>query len=379
MSGIFKSIKKVFKKVGKAIKKIAPYLIIAAGVYFGGSYLMSTYGGATSAAAGSAATSFTKSAGVWKSFLGGLTNGSAAQSAAAFAEGSYQASLGLNSLPLSGQVAAGTSAVNALNGTLSTKQAVDVGVNLAKGAWTQAGGDPQAMSNIVQKAWNQSQSINEQLLSVDAAGSSAISTLDSSTMAQIDKDMEWGGDIYQRALAKGGGVEQAATNVSSPTTMLSGRYAEDAGTLPVASDAKQMVGDISYPSGVDYSQQSGVITAAQQAAKTNTADTAVDSGWKGLLTSMITSNEAAAANTAKYNQDYLAHLKDLANRRDTANKNQLMWSMAQTGLKAVGGYMTASAERKEANRARNWSRSEDKPMWDPWSGEHRKGIITEQV
>ena len=69
MSGIFKSIKKVFKKVGKVIKKIAPYLIIAAGVYFGGSYLMSTYGGAGSAAAGSAATSFTKSAGVWKSFL----------------------------------------------------------------------------------------------------------------------------------------------------------------------------------------------------------------------------------------------------------------------------------------------------------------------
>jgi len=77
MSGIFKSIKKMFKKVGKVIKKIAPYLIIAAGVYFGGSYLMSTYGGATAGAAGSAATSFTKSAGVWKSFLGGLTNGSA--------------------------------------------------------------------------------------------------------------------------------------------------------------------------------------------------------------------------------------------------------------------------------------------------------------
>ena len=378
MSGIFKSIKKVFKKVGKVIKKIAPYLIIAAGVYFGGSYLMSTYGGATSAAAGSAATSFTKSAGVWKSFLGGLSNGSAAQSAAAFAEGSYQASLGLNALPLSGQVLAGTSSVNALNGTLSTQQAVTAGVDLTKGAFLQAGGDAQAASNIVQKAWSQSQAINEQLLSVDAAGSSAISTLDSSTMAQIDKDMAWGGDIYQRALAKGGAVEQAATDVSAPTgTMLSGSYQSDAGILPAASDAKQMVGDISYPSGVDYSQQSGVITAAQQAAKTNTADTAV--GTQGVLGLLLEQNRTAAATTAQYNKDYLGYLRDMADRRDTANKNQLMWSMAQTGLKAIGGYMTAKAEEKEAGRARNWSRSEDKPMWDPWSGEHRKGIITEQV
>jgi hypothetical protein len=74
-----------------------------------------------------------------------------------------------------------------------------------------------------------------------------------------------------------------------------------------------------------------------------------------------------------------AFMENAAAKREEASKRQLMWSIAQTGLKAVGGYMTASAERKEAGRARNWSRSEDKPMWDPWSGEHRKGIITEQV
>ena len=379
MSGIFKSIKKMFKKVGKVIKKIAPALIIAAGVYFGGSYLMSTYGGATSAAAGSAATSFTKSAGVWKSFLGGLTNGSAAQSAATFAEASYQTSIGAGALSLSGQVAAGTSAVNSLNGVLSTQQAVSAGVSFARGAWSQAGGDPQSGWNIIFKGLNQSQAINANQLNINQAGSSAITTLDSSTMGQIEQDMAWGGDINQRALAQGAQPLKAPTDVSAPTgTMLSGSYQSDAGTLPPASDARQMVGDISYPSGVDYSQQSGVITAAQQAAKTNTADAAVG-GTQGILGLILEQNRTAAATTAQYNKDYLSHLKDMADRRDTANKNQLMWSMAQTGLKTLGAWSSAKAEEKEANRARNWSRSEDKPMWDPWSGEHRKGIITEQV
>ena len=105
MSGIFKSVKKTLKKVGKFIKKIAPVLIIAAGVYFGGAYLMSS-GAASAGAAGSVGTSFTKAAGVWKSFIGGMSNGTASQSAAAFAEASYQASQGAGALPVSGQVAA---------------------------------------------------------------------------------------------------------------------------------------------------------------------------------------------------------------------------------------------------------------------------------
>ena len=88
MSGIFKSVKKAFKKVGKVVKKIAPMLIVAAAVYFGGSYLMSMAGGASAAQSASVATSFTKSAGVWKSFIGGLANGTAASSAAAYAESS---------------------------------------------------------------------------------------------------------------------------------------------------------------------------------------------------------------------------------------------------------------------------------------------------
>ena len=367
MSGIFKSIKKVFKKVGKVIKKIAPYLIIAAGVYFGGSYLMSTYGGATSAAAGSAATSFTKSAGVWKSFLGGLTNGTAAQSAAAFAEGSYQASIGAGALSLSGQVAAGTAAVNSLNGVLSTQEAVAAGVDFAKGAWTQAGGDPQSGWNIIFKGLNQSQAINAGQLGVDAAGSSAITTLDSSTMAQIEKDMAWGGDISQRALAKGGAVEQAATDVSSPTTMLSGRYAEDAGTLPVG-DVFQGEGEV--PGAQNAIAKAGII------ADGSGSSTQLPAGGDRSLMQMIYDRDVAnAAERSQYNSDMLTFMREQAADRKAANKNQLLWSIAQTGLKAVGGYMTAKSEEEYRDRPRNWKRKEDEPMWDPWSGEKRKGII----
>ena len=130
MSGIFKSIKKAFKKVGKLVKKIAPVLIIAAAVYFGGAYLMSVGGGATAGAAGSAATSFTKSAGVWKSFLGGLANGNAGSSAAAYAEASY-AAVGSN-LSLAAQVTAGTNAVQSLGVTHNVASAVDVGLASGK-------------------------------------------------------------------------------------------------------------------------------------------------------------------------------------------------------------------------------------------------------
>jgi len=129
MSGIFKSIKKGFKKVGKIVKKIAPVLIIAAAVYFGGAYLMSM-GAASGAAPASVATSFTKSAGVWKSFLGGLANGNAASSAAAYAEASYMATAA--KMPLSAQVVAGTNAVQSLGIVHNVETAVSVGFSSAE-------------------------------------------------------------------------------------------------------------------------------------------------------------------------------------------------------------------------------------------------------
>jgi hypothetical protein len=127
MSGIFKSIKKAFKGIGKLVKKLAPVLIIAAGVYFGGSYMMSMAGGASAAQSASVAGSFTKSAGVWQSFMGGLANGNAASSAAAYAEASYSAMQGGASV--AAQAVAGTSAVQSLSAVHNVELAVKLGTN----------------------------------------------------------------------------------------------------------------------------------------------------------------------------------------------------------------------------------------------------------
>lgn len=149
------AIKKFFKKVTKFVKKIAPVLIVAAAVYFGGAYLMASAGTAGASAgasvtyaAGGVGEAFTKSAGVWKSFLGGLSTGTASQSAVAFAEGSFKASkVGMS---LSGQVAAGTSAVNMLSTGVSTGEAVKQGFALADAAF-KSGGDVQSSWDIL---WN---------------------------------------------------------------------------------------------------------------------------------------------------------------------------------------------------------------------------------
>jgi hypothetical protein len=145
MSGIFKSVKKALKKVGKVIKKIAPILIIAAAVYFGGAYLMAS-AGTTGAAAGASVTygaggagatvgqsvgaAFTKSGGVWKSFLSGLSNGTASQSAVAYAEASY-ATMNTGA-SLSAQVVAGTSAVEALGIYGNVAEAIPAGGKAAE-------------------------------------------------------------------------------------------------------------------------------------------------------------------------------------------------------------------------------------------------------
>ena len=178
MSGIFKSVKKTFKKVGKVIKKIAPVLIVAAAVYFGGAYLMSMSAGP--AAAGSVAQSVTKSAGVWKSFLGGLSNGTAAQSAASYAEASY-ITMVKHGGSLSAQVAAGTSAVEALGATGSMAQSVPIGVS-AGNTYTQvlqSGATPEIAQQAATQSVAESLGVTtlEKLPGADAAAEAAITTL----------------------------------------------------------------------------------------------------------------------------------------------------------------------------------------------------------
>lgn len=196
MSGIFKAVKKTIKKIGKVIKKIAPYLLIAAAVYFGGAYLMSS-GAATAGAAGSVGTSFTKAGGVWKAFLSGMGNGTASQSAAAFAEASYQTSIGANPLPLSGQVAAGTSAVNALSNMGGTADAVKAGVDFARNSWNQAGGNPQGGWNIILNGLNKTQTVIKKAATSGVSPANAVwggTTADSNAVSlMMEEDAPGGG------------------------------------------------------------------------------------------------------------------------------------------------------------------------------------------
>jgi len=359
MSGIFKSIKKVFKKVGKVVKKIAPYLIIAGAVYFGGSYLMSLYGGASASAAGTAATSFTKSAGVWKSFFSGITNGTAAQSAAAFAEASYQTSIGAGALSLSGQVAAGTSAVNSLNGVLSTQQAVAAGVDFARGAWTQAGGDAQSGWNIIFKGLNQSQAINTGQLNIDAAGSSAITTADSMY------DESYGMGQLASHPGQAGHIPGLEGTFTTPEAQRIYALGSDGGATK-GFDASKMVGDVTATGG-DLGE-----SVIDQDVASATTSTQLTAGGDNTFWKMYMDQEAQnRLDRNSYNEKYLSHLKDLANRRDASNKNQLLWSIAQTGLKTVGSYLTAKdeADYRDRHDPLNWEKKEDEPRW-------QRGIIT---
>ena len=133
-------------------------------------------------------------------------------------------------------------------------------------------------------------------------------------------------------------------------------------------DASKMVGDVT---GGDPSSAKDVAT---DVASATTSGTQLQAG--GLFTrDYLKILEAGQAQNKASNDRMYQILENAAAAREKANKNQLMWSMAQTGLKAFGAYSTAKAEEEYRDRPRNWKRKEDEPMWDPWSGEKRKGII----
>ena len=127
MSGIFKSVKKVFRNIGKFFKKYWKAIVIAAAVYFGGAYLMARMGGAGAAAQSALGLgeaysgmgvgqriggAFRHSGNIWRNALSSmLMGGSATASASAYS----QAVVGMSGRSISSQVAAGTSAVQSLN------------------------------------------------------------------------------------------------------------------------------------------------------------------------------------------------------------------------------------------------------------------------
>jgi len=111
MSGVFKSVKKVFRSVGNFIKKYWKPIVIAAAVYFGGAYLMSAGGGSSVAAATKVGTSATHAGQVWRNAVSSMLSGGGAKaSASAYADAVYKA----KNLSVSNEVIAGANAVKGI-------------------------------------------------------------------------------------------------------------------------------------------------------------------------------------------------------------------------------------------------------------------------
>ena len=339
MSGIFKSVKKAFKKIGKVIKKIAPVLIVAAAVYFGGSYLMASMGGASAQAAGSVATSFTKSAGMWKSFLGGISNGTASSSAVAFAEGSYKASQA--GMALSGQVAAGTAAVNSLSTVGSVGEAVKTGVGMAKSAFS-SGSDPQTSWNILFNGLNDTTATPAAATAASASGYETgifhSESADAASSGYLESDPLGGGSgvLGEEVASTSGFTSQGETLETAPRT---------------------------WPA-----QQVGVATT--QPATTTLAETLPAAAEKvdkpSIMQQMIFDmREQALLDRQDYNALVIAQNKE----RASIDKMKLGLSAGGLLLNAFGQAQQAKAAEEERKRRLEWKPTEQ--HMNPY-----KGLIT---
>jgi len=305
MSGIFKSVKKAFKSIGKIVKKVLPVLVVAAAVYFGGSYLMSLGAQSGSAAAMSTATSVSKSAGVWKSFLGGLGSGTASSNAAAFAEASYQA---MGALPVSGQVAAGTAAVNAVGTGMKVGEAVTFGVNAAQTAWG---------SGSTQSAW-------QSLIGGFGATPDAVATVASQTAfpASGNIAMSASGEAVNAAT---GTTEGLATGSTNMTPYSSGEpLMTDAGAGTASAVAKPATDFVSAGQSGDY------------LGSLRTQST-------GLFDVMLENIKQGSEEAAKRHTERMAAMK-------------MGWAIQGGGLimSGLGAYASAKDKEKELDRTRNW-------------------------
>jgi hypothetical protein len=326
MSGIFKSVKKTLKKIGKVVKKIAPYLILAAGVYFGGSYLMSMAGGANAAQSASVATSFTKSAGVWKSFMGGLANGTASSSAAAFAEGSYVAMQG--GLPLSAQVAAGTSAVQSLGVTNNVAMAVANGQQAGK------------LYNQSMQSGMSSTEAMQQALAGSPVTDATSSNVSGGATQQIDLTTN----------APGGGLIAPSASADGSAHLMEGR-----------TDA---------------------VTAADQAGGTvggsNVPDTTARFGKPGGLAETM-AQQSMDLRTQQMALSQTQHAETMKMYELSHQQNMMGMYMRGAGvlLNAYGQYSQTKADEKEKQRKLNWKPSgEEVDVVTPSLLQNPKGLIS---
>ena len=336
MSGIFKSVKKGLKKLGKVVKKIAPVLIVAAAVYFGGSYLMTMAGGASAAQSASVAGSFTKSAGVWKSFFSGLGNGTAAQSAASFAEASYLTMQ--NGGTLSAQVAAGTSAVEALGATGTVTQAVPAGVN-AGNTYTQVISSGGTADAAQQAALQTVQATNVSTTPISASGT---------TTAAVDGMISTGNPNAGWGVpATGtGAIEQAAVaSAPAPAPLVDSSVVQTQGVNPSATQtAEVMLPQRPVPGEDNYWQKLG------------------------------TYNDAVSQVNAQRNHDAL--MKVYENQAKTS-MGGLMIQGAGLVANAYGQYAQGRAVEKERERILNWKPTgREVDVVDPSQLQYPDGILS---
>tara|TARA_S200000501_G_scaffold24567_2_gene21320 strand:- start:3658 stop:4674 length:1017 start_codon:yes stop_codon:yes gene_type:complete len=338
MSGIFKSVKKGLKKLGKVVKKIAPVLIVAAGVYFGGSYLMTMAGGAGAAQSASVAGSFTKSAGVWKSFFSGLGNGTAAQSAASYAEASYLTMI--DGGTLSAQVAAGTSAVEALGATGTVAQAVPAGVN-AGNTYTQVISSGGTADAAQQAALQTVQATNVSTTPISASGTTTAAVDGAGMISTGNPNAGWG------IPATGtGAMEQAAVaSAPAPAPLVSSSVVQTQGVDPSATQtAEVMLPQRPVPGEDNYWQKLG------------------------------TYNDAVSQVSAQRNHDAL--MKVYENQAKTS-----MWGLGIQGAgllaNAYGQYAQGRAVEKERERILNWKPTgREVDVVDPSQLQYPDGILS---
>jgi hypothetical protein len=349
MSGIFKSVKKAFKKVGKVIKKIAPVLIVASAVYFGGAYLMASSGAGT-AAAGASVTygaegvgaAFTKSAGVWKSFIGGLSSGTASKSAVAFAEGSFKASQA--GMALSGQVAAGTASVNNLATMGTVREAVNAGVNMAESAFS-SGADPQSSWNILWNGLNDPTAPAIETIG-EGVGEAASEASPAGSLLSPEQTAELESGLFDQSTYMADASESPPGAISTDSAVASGGY------QPSLGDPATYDPNFTEPYVAPPPAPQGLLTSPAETPSTMT-----------YMTEMIARNQELTLEGIRAQNDIM---KEQIAARASADKMKLGLTAGGMILNVLGQSQQASAAEKERNRSRNFV--PHKTSYNPYEG-----------
>ena len=370
MSGIFKSVKKVFRKIGKFVKKYWKPIVIAAAVYFGGAYLMSAAGGAGAAAqtavgAGPAyagasvgtriAGAATHSGHIWRNAISSmLSGGSATASAASYAN----AIVGAKDLALSSQVVAGTSAVKTLNfmkSTMGIGNFTSQHIADASKLGVEAG---KAFAVNGQQGLNAATKAAQDYLSTEYVAASK-------TLGPEILDPAF--QVGERSMAS---VDPASfTTTAEAEIAATGADATQAVAESVATTGQPEVALTSAPT-VDIAAGSGIETLESNITTGTdvpqlSADTSLSSGSSAIQSSLW---------TPELQKAYLDQLKGntaLQTQQMAALKQQAGINKLALGMQGVGLLLSALGERDKAKAS---ERIRTKQIPDEWKKSGVPGI-----